>query len=51
MELRCVYTDLDGTLLGHGASLFKDHDGNFSMMQARRAVRERTRMLPVSDRA
>ncbi len=35
MDLRCVYTDLDGTLLGHGASLFTDHDGNFSMMQAR----------------
>ena len=35
MSLRCVYTDLDGTLLGAGASLFADHDGNFSMMQAR----------------
>ncbi|MBK5232602.1 MAG: HAD hydrolase family protein [Thermoleophilia bacterium] len=35
MDLRCVYTDLDGTLLGQGASLFTDHDGNFSMMQAR----------------
>src|SRR5680860_245301 len=35
MDLRCVYTDLDGTLLGHGASLFTDHDGDFSMMQAR----------------
>lgn len=35
MALRCVYTDLDGTLLGQGASLFTDHDGNFSMMQAR----------------
>ncbi|MBK8293992.1 MAG: HAD family phosphatase [Solirubrobacterales bacterium] len=35
MDLRCVYTDLDGTLLGHGASLFTDHEGNFSMMQAR----------------
>lgn len=35
MDLRCVYTDLDGTLLGHGASLFTDHDGKFSMMQAR----------------
>lgn len=35
MDLRCVYTDLDGTLLGQGASLFTDHDGDFSMMQAR----------------
>ncbi len=35
MTLRCVYTDLDGTLLGEGASLFADHEGGFSMMQAR----------------
>jgi len=35
MSLRCVYTDLDGTLLGHGASLFTDHEGNFSMWQAK----------------
>ena len=24
MALRCVYTDLDGTLLGRGSSLFRD---------------------------
>ncbi len=35
MALRCVYTDLDGTLLGPGGSLFRDPDGAFSMMQAR----------------
>ncbi|MFN8161843.1 MAG: HAD hydrolase family protein [Solirubrobacterales bacterium] len=35
MPLRCVYTDLDGTLLGHGGSLFTDHAGNFSSAQAR----------------
>jgi hydroxymethylpyrimidine pyrophosphatase-like HAD family hydrolase len=35
VPLRCVYTDLDGTLLGRGASLFRDSDGNFSMAQAR----------------
>ncbi len=35
MTLRCVYTDLDGTLLGRGGSLFADHEGEFSMMQAR----------------
>ena len=35
MALRCVYTDLDGTLLGRGGSLFADHEGGFSMMQAR----------------
>jgi phosphoglycolate phosphatase len=35
MPLRCVYTDLDGTLLGRGASLFRDADGNFSLRAAR----------------
>jgi hydroxymethylpyrimidine pyrophosphatase-like HAD family hydrolase len=35
MSLRCVYTDLDGTLLGRGASLFRDAGGGFSMSQAR----------------
>jgi HAD superfamily hydrolase (TIGR01484 family) len=35
MSLRCVYTDLDGTLLGPGGSLFRNAEGNFSLMQAR----------------
>jgi hydroxymethylpyrimidine pyrophosphatase-like HAD family hydrolase len=35
MPLRCVYTDLDGTLLGSGSSLFRDPDGGFSLAQAR----------------
>ena len=35
MALRCVYTDLDGTLLGQGASLFRDAEGGFSLAQAR----------------
>ena len=35
MALRCVYTDLDGTLLGRWGSLFRDADGEFSMLQAR----------------
>ncbi len=35
MALRCVYTDLDGTLLGRGGSLFRDAEGAFSMAQAR----------------
>lgn len=35
MALRCVYTDLDGTLLGSGASLFRDAEGGFSLAQAR----------------
>jgi HAD superfamily hydrolase (TIGR01484 family) len=35
MSLRCVYTDLDGTLLGRDGSLFRDSEGEFSMLQAR----------------
>jgi phosphoglycolate phosphatase len=33
--LRAVYTDLDGTLLGRGASLFRDGEGNFTLLPAR----------------
>src|SRR5262245_2337386 len=43
MALRCVYTDLDGTLLGPSGSLFHDSEGEFSMRQAR--------MLEACDRA
>jgi hydroxymethylpyrimidine pyrophosphatase-like HAD family hydrolase len=35
MAIRCVYTDLDGTLLGRGASLFHDHEGGFTLLPAR----------------
>jgi phosphoglycolate phosphatase len=35
VALRCVYTDLDGTLLGHHGSLFRDWEGEFSLLQAR----------------
>jgi phosphoglycolate phosphatase len=35
LSLRCVYTDLDGTLLGPGGSLFGDPEGGFSMIAAR----------------
>ena len=34
-SVRCVYTDLDGTLLGHAGSLFRDADGAFSLRAAR----------------
>jgi HAD superfamily hydrolase (TIGR01484 family) len=33
--VRCVYTDLDGTLLGKGASLFRTADGEFTLLAAR----------------
>jgi hydroxymethylpyrimidine pyrophosphatase-like HAD family hydrolase len=35
MPLKCVYTDLDGTLLGRGGSLFRDADGLFTLLPAR----------------
>lgn len=35
MAIRCVYTDLDGTLLGRGASLFRDAEGDFTLLPAR----------------
>jgi hydroxymethylpyrimidine pyrophosphatase-like HAD family hydrolase len=35
MAIRCVYTDLDGTLLGRGASLFRDAEGAFTLLPAR----------------
>jgi phosphoglycolate phosphatase len=35
VAIRCVYTDLDGTLLGRGASLFRTADGDFTLLAAR----------------
>ena len=35
MSIRCVYTDLDGTLLGRGGSLFRDAEGGFTLLPAR----------------
>jgi phosphoglycolate phosphatase len=35
VAIRCVYTDLDGTLLGSGASLFRTADGDFTLLPAR----------------
>ena len=33
--MRCIYTDLDGTLLGKGASLFRTAEGDFTLLAAR----------------
>jgi hydroxymethylpyrimidine pyrophosphatase-like HAD family hydrolase len=33
--IKCVYTDLDGTLLGKGASLFRTAEGGFTLLAAR----------------
>jgi hydroxymethylpyrimidine pyrophosphatase-like HAD family hydrolase len=35
MAIRCVYTDLDGTLLGHKGSLLRDADGGFTLLPMR----------------
>ncbi|MGH2742647.1 MAG: HAD family hydrolase [Thermoleophilaceae bacterium] len=35
MAIRCIYTDLDGTLLGKGASLFRTAEGEFTLLAAR----------------
>ena len=35
MAIRCVYTDLDGTMLGSGGSLFRTADGDFTLLVAR----------------
>ena len=35
MGIRAVYTDLDGTLLGKGASLFRTAEGEFTLLAAR----------------
>ena len=34
-RLRCVYCDMDGTLLGRRASFLHDADGSFSLLGAR----------------
>src|SRR4051794_10169005 len=53
VPLRCVYTDLDGTLLGRGASLFRDADGDFTLLTARAleaCARAGVEGVPVSGR-
>jgi HAD superfamily hydrolase (TIGR01484 family) len=35
VPLRCVYTDLDGTMLGRGGALLRDAEGNFSTLAIR----------------
>jgi hydroxymethylpyrimidine pyrophosphatase-like HAD family hydrolase len=53
MPLRCVYTDLDGTLLGRGASLFHDGEGEFTLLAARALEachRAGVEVVPISGR-
>jgi hydroxymethylpyrimidine pyrophosphatase-like HAD family hydrolase len=53
MAIRCVYTDLDGTLLGRGGGLLKDADGSFSLLGVRAleaCARAGAEVVPVSGR-
>ena len=51
--LRAAYLDMDGTLLGRGASLFHDADGRFTMLGARAleaCARAEVEVVPYSGR-
>lgn len=53
MTVRCVYTDLDGTLLGPGASLFRGGEGAFTLIAARgleACHRAGVEVVPISGR-
>jgi phosphoglycolate phosphatase len=53
MAIRCVYTDLDGTLLGRGGGLLMDADGAFSLLPVRAleaCARAGAEVVPISGR-
>lgn len=53
VAVRCVYTDLDGTLLGRGASLFHDGTGEFTLLAGRALEachRAGVEVVPISGR-
>ncbi|MEA2459464.1 MAG: hypothetical protein QOC95_2436, partial [Thermoleophilaceae bacterium] len=53
MAIRCVYTDLDGTLLGRGGALVKDADGEFTLLPVRAleaCARAQAEVVPMSGR-
>lgn len=53
MAIRCVYTDLDGTLLGRGGALVNDADGNFTLLPVRgleACARAGAEVVPMSGR-
>src|SRR3954471_16645637 len=53
MAIRCVYTDLDGTLLGRGGALLKNADGDFTLLGVRAleaCSRAGVEVVPVSGR-
>jgi phosphoglycolate phosphatase len=53
MAIRCVYTDLDGTLLGRGGGLLKDAESGFTLLAVRAleaCTRAGAEVVPVSGR-
>src|SRR5215212_1161287 len=53
MAIRCVYTDLDGTLLGRGGGLLMDADGAFTLLPVRAleaCARAGAEVVPISGR-
>ncbi|MEA2469323.1 MAG: hypothetical protein QOE38_321, partial [Thermoleophilaceae bacterium] len=53
MPIRCVYTDLDGTLHGRGGALVKDAGGEFTLLPVRgieATARAGAEVVPMSGR-
>jgi hydroxymethylpyrimidine pyrophosphatase-like HAD family hydrolase len=53
MAIRCVYTDLDGTLLGPGGALVRDANGGFTLLAVRgleACARAGAEVVPISGR-
>jgi hydroxymethylpyrimidine pyrophosphatase-like HAD family hydrolase len=53
MAIRCVYTDLDGTLLGRRGALVHDADGGFTLLGVRgleACARAQAEVVPMSGR-
>jgi hydroxymethylpyrimidine pyrophosphatase-like HAD family hydrolase len=53
MAIRCVYTDLDGTLLGPRGALVRDADGGFTLLPVRgleACARAGAEVVPISGR-
>lgn len=53
MAIRCVYTDLDGTLLGRGGALLQDAEGEFTLLGVRgleACTRAGAEIVPMSGR-
>ena len=51
--MRCLYVDLDGTLLGPGASLLRDREGSFTLRGVRAleaCARAGVEVVPFSGR-